>query len=81
LLSCNAREKRVALAEFKIFAGLDDKQKEFLEFVLSKYIETGVEEFDQEKLPDLLTLKYQAISDAEEILGGVDNIRTTFIDF
>lgn len=55
--------------------------KEFLEFVLSKYIETGVEELDQEKLPDLLTLKYQAIRDAEEILGGVDNIRTTFIEF
>ena len=49
--------------------------------MLSKYIETGVEELDQEKLPDLLTLKYQTISDAEEILGGVDNIRTTFIDF
>ncbi len=75
------REKRVALAQFKIFAGLDDKQKEFLEFVLSKYIETGVEELDQEKLPDLLMLKYQTISDAEEILGGVDNIRTTFIEF
>ncbi len=55
------REKRVALAQFKIFAGLDDKQKDFLEFGLSKYIETGVEELDQEKLPDPLTLKYQAI--------------------
>ena len=75
------REVRVAKAQPKIFKGLDNKQKEFLEFVLSKYIETGVEELDQEKLPDLLTLKYQAISDAEEILGGVDNIRTTFIEF
>ena len=46
------REKRVAFrAQFKIFAGLDSKQKEFLDFVLSKYIETGVEELDQEKLP------------------------------
>ncbi len=75
------REMRVAQAQAKIFRGLDNKHKEFLEFVLSKYIETGVEELDQEKLPDLLTLKYQAIRDAEEILGGVDNIRTTFIDF
>ena len=75
------REQRVAQAQVKIFNGLDNKQKEFLEFVLSKYIETGVEELDQEKLPSLLTLKYQAIRDAEEILGGVDNIRTTFIDF
>ncbi|MBI4846279.1 MAG: DEAD/DEAH box helicase family protein [Candidatus Omnitrophica bacterium] len=76
-----SREERVANAQTKIFRGLDNKHKEFLEFVLSKYIETGVEELDQEKLPDLLTLKYQAIRDAEEALGGVDNIRTTFIEF
>lgn len=75
------REMRVAQAQVKIFRGLDNKHKEFLEFVLSKYIESGVEELDQEKLPDLLTLKYQAIRDAEEILGGVENIRTTFIGF
>ena len=75
------REMRVAQAQAKIFQGLDNKQKEFLEFVLSKYIESGVEELDQEKLPDLLTLKYQAIRDAEEILGGVESIRSTFIDF
>ena len=35
-----------------------NKQKEFLEFVISKYIETGVDELDQEKLPHLLELKY-----------------------
>ncbi len=75
------REMRVAQAQAKIFAGLDNNQKDFLEFVLGKYIETGVEELGQEKLPGLLTLKYQAISDAEEILGGVQNIRATFIDF
>lgn len=45
------REERVLNAKPVIFAGLDDKQKEFLDFVLSKYIETGVEELDQEKLP------------------------------
>ena len=75
------RETRVAGAQSKIFAMLNNKQKEFLEFVLSKYIETGVEELDQEKLPDLLMLKYQTISDAAEMLGGVDSIKTTFIDF
>jgi len=75
------REERVAQAQTRIFRNLDNKQKEFLEFVLSKYIECGVEELDQEKLPDLLTLKYQAIRDAEEILGGVESIRSTFIDF
>ena len=75
------REMRVAQAQSHIFMGLDNRQKEFLEFVLSKYIETGVEELGEEKLPDLLTLKYQALSDAQEILGGVEHIRSTFIGF
>jgi type I restriction enzyme R subunit len=75
------REARVAEAESSIFAGLDNKQKEFLEFVLSKYIETGVEELDQEKLPSLLALKYYSITDAVKELGGVDRIQNTFIAF
>ena len=48
------REVRVAKAQTNIFAQMDSRQKEFLEFVLSKYIETGVEELAQEKLADLL---------------------------
>lgn len=75
------REMRVAKAQSNIFALLNNKQKEFLEFVLSKYIETGVEELAQEKLPDLLRLKYHELNDAEEILGGIENIRATFIGF
>jgi type I restriction enzyme R subunit len=75
------RETRVASAQKNIFAMLDSNQKEFLEFVLEKYIETGVEELDQEKLPDLLELKYHAVSDAAEKLGGVSKIRDLFIQF
>jgi len=75
------RETRVAHAQNRIFLGLDIKQKEFIEFVLSKYIESGVEELDQEKLPGLLQLKYQAITDATEELGGVKQIRELFISF
>jgi len=75
------RELRVAQAQTEIFNDLDSHQKEFLEFVLSKYIETGVEELDQEKLPMLLELKYQSISDAAEMLGGVEKIRDTFVSF
>ena len=75
------RASRVANAQRKIFALLDHDQKEFVEFVLSKYIETGVEELDQEKLPQLLELKYQAVSDAAEKLGGVSRIRSLFVEF
>jgi len=75
------REARVEAAQATIFALLDNKQKEFIEFVLSKYIETGVGELDQEKLPILLTNKYQSLEDAKEILGGVANISRLFIEF
>ena len=60
---------------------LEPNQKEFLEFVLTKYIETGVEELDQEKLPNLLEIKYNAVNDAAEKLGGIARIRELFIEF
>lgn len=75
------REARAKAAEATIFALLNDKQKEFITFVLSKYIETGVDELDQEKLPILLTNKYQSLEDAKEILGDVANISRLFIEF
>ncbi|MFA6039350.1 MAG: DEAD/DEAH box helicase family protein [Candidatus Peribacteraceae bacterium] len=75
------REKRVEGASEAIYKGLDDKQQEFLEFVLSKYIDSGVEELDEEKLPKLLNLKYHAIADAENALGSVAKIRSVFIGF
>ena len=76
-----SRVRRVTQAKDKIFKGLDEQQKEFLDFVLSKYKEKGVEELDEEKLPILLNLKYHAIANAEQSLGTVDKIRSIFFDF
>jgi type I restriction enzyme, R subunit len=75
------REARVAAAQANIFAFLNAQQKEFIDFVLSKYIETGVEELDQEKLPILLTNKYHSLEDAKDVLGNVANISSLFIQF
>ena len=75
------REVRVAESQSAIFALLDTKQKEFLDFVLSKYIESGVGELDQEKLPVLLQNKYQSLGDAIDILGDVPKISSLFIEF
>jgi len=75
------REVRVATSQSSIFALLDTKQKEFLEFVLSKYIESGVGELDQEKLPILLQNKYQSLGDAMDILGDASKISSLFIEF
>ena len=75
------REVRVADSQSAIFALLDNRQKEFLEFVLSKYIESGVEELDQEKLPVLLQNKYQSLGDAMDVLGDTSQISSLFIEF
>lgn len=76
-----SREARVAATQATILALLNDKQKEFIEFVLSKYIETGVEELDQDKLPILLTNKYQTFEDAGSVLGDLSKVRELFIEF
>ena len=75
------REVRVAKAQSNIFSALSNEQKQFVEFVLSKYIETGVEELDREKLPDLLKLKYHALDDAQQVLGSVTAIKNMFVEF
>lgn len=59
----------------------DPKQQEFLNFVLSQYVQQGVDELDDTKIGDLLVLKYHAIADAKKELGEVTNIRNLFIDF
>lgn len=75
------REERVQIAEETIYAILNEKQKEFIAFVLSKYVESGVDELDQEKLPQLLINKYQSLEDAKQILGEVKDISKLFIEF
>ena len=46
-----------------------------------QYIELGISELDDSKLPDLLKLKYNAINDAQQQLGDLSTIRDTFIGF
>jgi len=59
----------------------DSKQQEFLNFVLKQYIHSGVYELDEDKLAQLLLLKYSALSDAKKELGDINSIRHTFIGF
>jgi type I restriction enzyme R subunit len=75
------REARVAAAQSSIIAILNDKQKEFIDFVLDRYVESGVDELDQDKLPVLLVNKYQSLEDAKYILGDVSKIRDLFVEF
>ena len=75
------RRERVSASKEQIFSRYDYKQQEFLDFVLAQYVKEGVGELAQEKLPDLLELKYHAVSDAAAELGSVATIREVFVGF
>jgi len=77
-ISC---EERVNTHRSLILSLYEDKQQEFLDFVLGHYIQQGVGELDQDKLPHLLELKYHATADAVTELGKVADIRELFIGF
>lgn len=74
------REERVSEVKSIILEKLNDKEREFLDFVLTKYLEKGFEELGEEKLPILLNLKYNAIANAEQNLGDVEKIRSMFFN-
>jgi len=63
------------------FNSYNPAQQEFINFVLDQYVNTGVSELDDEKLPHLLELKYNTIADAKTELGDIRSIRDTFIGF
>ena len=76
------REERAASARVAISTHFNDKQQAFLDFVLSHYVNVGVEELGQEKLTPLLKLKYNdAIADAIADLGQPERIRKAFAGF
>jgi type I restriction enzyme R subunit len=74
--TCGCRAKAVIDAKF------NSRQQAFLSFVLSHYVEEGVEELDQAKLTPLLKLRYHdSMKDALDDLGQPEEIRRVFSGF
>jgi type I restriction enzyme R subunit len=76
-----ARIDRVEKTSENILNELSVKEKEFVEFVLEKYIDAGFGELDEEKIPTLLQLKYGGLFEAKKELGESENIRKLFFNF
>ena len=74
------RKRRARRAKLHL-ADYEPKQRKFLDFVLEQYVKEGVGELDDQKLPELLELRYKALADAKKELGDVQLIRETFIGF
>jgi type I restriction enzyme R subunit len=75
------RTERVAASRNRIYENLEPNQREFIDFVLSQYVDLGVDELQQERLPQLLAIKYQSQMEGIEALGGTQKARETFIGF
>ena len=75
------RSERVAKRRDTILAAYDERTQEFLDFVLSHYVEDGVDQLDTDNLKGLLTLKYGSTHDAAAKLGSVKDIRQNFVGF
>jgi type I restriction enzyme R subunit len=75
-----SRESRAKATEATFYTLINDKQKEFIAYVLNQYIEIGIDELDREKLPILLTNKYQSLEDAMTKLGKPQSINDLFIE-
>ncbi len=76
-----SRRERVEMCKASIWINYDFKKREFLEFVLNQYINQGVGELDDERLTDLIDLKYHTIHDAVAELGPTESIRKMFVGF
>jgi type I restriction enzyme R subunit len=76
------RTERVQRAKPGIRSAFTDyKQQEFIDFILSKYIDDGVHELATTKMRSLIELKYNTISDAAIEFGSPKAIRETFVGF
>ena len=79
--SPQTREERADRSKNVIFTQYTSDQQVFLDFVLAEYVKEGVGELDQDKLPDLLELKYGGVREGVQQLGDQNKIREIFTDF
>jgi type I restriction enzyme R subunit len=75
------RAERVANAQSNIYTFLNEKQRDFISFILSNYVQDGVDELDISKLSATLTSKYGSVYEGQKALGEVDEIKRVFVDF
>jgi type I restriction enzyme R subunit len=76
-----SRLERALATRPQLQGALSPGQVDFIHFVLDRYVETGFEELDDARLPELIKLKYEGIHEGVEALGGTDQARRVFIDF
>jgi len=77
------RKTRATVSRSIMEAAIEAKQLEFVDFLVSQYIESGVGELEEGKLETLLEIKYADVFDAVRVLGDgeVSKVRNLFLTF
>ena len=76
------REERAIQAAQSLIDEFEANETEFIDFVLSQYVDQGETELDPDKLPTLLKLKYRSVNDGVTAFGNNPaRIREVFIGF
>lgn len=75
------RAERVSNAQGNIYTFLNERQRDFIAFILRNYVQDGVDELDIAKLSSSLTSKYGSVYEGQKQLGDVDEIKRVFVEF
>ena len=78
-----SRETRANKSRSIMKSGIEAKQLEFVDFLVSQYVESGVEELEESKLETLLKIKYSDVPEGIRIIGKgeVKKVRNLFLAF
>ncbi|MCM8534627.1 MAG: DEAD/DEAH box helicase family protein [Lentisphaeraceae bacterium] len=81
-IETKSRDERVQKAQPHIVKSYEDEiQRDFINFILGKYIADGVRELSTKNMKSLLELKYNTVTDATHAFGSPATIREVFIGF
>jgi len=75
------REVRARIAREILQKTMLDNELQFVDFLVSQYTASGVDELDESKLQTLLEIKYKSIKDGVDNLGSVEIARNIFFTF
>jgi type I restriction enzyme R subunit len=77
------RKARAAKSRSMLETELEARQLEFVDFLVSQYVESGVGELDEGKLETLLEIKYVDVFHAIKVVGDgqVGAVRNLFLKF
>jgi type I restriction enzyme R subunit len=75
------RVKRAAVSRSVLERAIAAKQLEFVDFLASQYVETGIEVLEDSKLETLLSIKYKSVIEGVSYLGDAETARQLFLDF